>query len=135
MENWQETMEFLVGTPLYLLVSVGFLVFVVYYFWKIAPKRYEDYRQLNAQSEKNNKMLETICQQYDKTLDSITRVIENNTAALQNTQAILQLTAERASSNIQEIAYLENKIDSLTDKVTEASITLAKIVGYLEKNN
>lgn len=62
MENWQETMEFLVGTPLYLLVSVGFLVFVVYYFWKVAPKRYEDYRQLNAQSEKNNKMLETICQ-------------------------------------------------------------------------
>ena len=46
VEGFFNIVDKLVGTPLYLIMCIGLIIFFVYYFWKVAPSRYKAFEDL-----------------------------------------------------------------------------------------
>ena len=96
VETVFDVIDKLIGTPLYLLMCIGLIVFFVYYFWKVAPARYKAFEDLIRDNAKQTSEIEKITSQYEKS----NRFIENNTAALKSTQSMLELFNSKIDTNI-----------------------------------
>lgn len=125
--------EKLVGTPLYLLMSVGCIVFFVYYFAKVAPARYKAFENLIKDNTKQTISLEKLSEKYDKALENSNRVIENNTAALKSTQSMLELCNAKIDANTKKVQEVDMSAKDFNDKMDDLHVTIAKIDVKVEK--
>lgn len=122
----------LIGTPLYLLICAIFMVLFVYYFLKVLPARNKAIESLIKDNAKQTGEIAKITAQYEKSLDNSNKVIENNTAALKSTQAMLELLNSKVDENILLEKDLARKIDDYEDKITDIHIELATIGGKIK---
>lgn len=133
MTELQKMMEFMLGTPLQALLSIVLIVGVGYYFWKVAPKRFEEFQKLNKDRHEESKVVAQMGNQYEKLVENCTRVIENNTMTLKNTQNVLELVVEKAQTNNEEIKELNGSIKDLSDQTLDMHIAITEINAKLNK--
>lgn len=133
IEKIFEIIEKLVGTPLYLLMGIGMMVFFVYYFWKVAPARYAAFENLVKDNTRQSATTEKLVIQYEKTLENSNRVIENNTAALKSTQSMLELFNSKIDTAIQKEEEIHRSTNDLNDKINDFHITVAVMKEKLEQ--
>lgn len=131
VEDFFNIVDKLVGTPLYLIMCIGLIIFFVYYFLKVAPSRYKAFEDLIRDNSKQTAEISKITAQYEKTLDNSNKVIENNTAALKSTQAMLELLNSKTDEAISTEESLGRKIDDCGDKLTDMHIAIAEMSGKL----
>ena len=131
VEDFFNIVDKLVGTPLYLIMCIGLIVFFVYYFWKVAPSRYKAFEDLIRDNSKQTAEISKITAQYEKTLDNSNKVIENNTAALKSTQAMLELLNSKVDEAVNTEKSLGREIDNCGDKLTDMHIAIAEMSGKL----
>lgn len=122
----------LIGTPLYLLMCIGTIVFFVYYFWKVAPSRYKAFEGLIKDNAAQSIEVTKLTNQYEKMLENSNRVIENNTAALKSTQAMLELVDSKIEESITLGKDLATKADDNKDKLNDLHIAIVKMHGKLD---
>lgn len=131
VEGFFNIVDRLVGTPLYLIMCIGLIIFFVYYFWKVAPSRYKAFEDLIKDNSKQATEISKIASQYEKSLDNSNKVIENNTAALKSTQAMLELLNSKVDEAIDSEKDVSRKLGDYSDKLTDMHITLASMNGKL----
>lgn len=131
VEGFFNIVDRLVGTPLYLIMCIGLIIFFVYYFWKVAPSRYKAFEDLIKDNSKQATEIFKIASQYEKSLDNSNKVIENNTAALKSTQAMLELLNSKVDEAIDSEKDVSRKLGDYSDKLTDMHITLAGMNGKL----
>lgn len=133
VEGFFNTVDKLVGTPLYLIMCIGLIIFFVYYFWKVAPSRYKAFEDLIRDSSRQTAEISKITSQYEKSLDNSNKVIENNTAALKSTQAMLELLNSKVDEAVDSEKDVSRKLGDCSDKLTDMHITLANMNGKLNR--
>lgn len=133
VEKILQLMEKMVGTPLYLLVCIGTLIFFVYYFWKVAPARYEAFENLVKDNTEQRINGEKLTEQYERALENSNRVIENNTAALKSNQAMLELFNSKIDTNTEKINECIVSAKDFNDKVDDMHLSVVKIDAKLEQ--
>lgn len=133
IEGFVGIVDKLVGTPLYLIMCIGLIVFFVYYFWKVAPARYKAFEDLIRDNSKQTAEIAKITSQYEKSLDNSNKVIENNTAALKSTQAMLELLNSKVDEAISTEKNLGRKVEDCGDKLTDMHIAVAEMSGKFNK--
>ena len=131
VEGFFDIVDKLVGTPLYLIMCIGLIIFFVYYFWKVAPSRYKAFEDLIRDNSRQTEEISKITSQYEKSLDNSNKVIENNTAALKSTQAMLELLNSKVDEAVDSEKDVSRKLDDCSDKLTDMHITLAGMNGKL----
>lgn len=131
VEGFFNIVDRLVGTPLYLIMCIGLIIFFVYYFWKVAPSRYKAFENLIKDNSKQATEISKIANQYEKSLNNSNKVIENNTAALKSTQAMLELLNLKVDEAIDSEKDVSKKLGDYSDKLTDMYITLAGMNGKL----
>ena len=122
----------LIGTPLYLLMCLGTIVFFVYYFWKVAPARYKAFEELIRDNAAQSTEIAKLTTQYEKTLENSNKVIENNTAALKSTQSMLELVNSKVEEAIALGKDLTTKAEDNKDKLNDLHIAIVKMHGKLD---
>lgn len=133
IEEFKTLMEYAMTTPLQLLLSILLIASIIYYFCKVAPKRFNEFQKVNNDRNEDIKMISKIAGQYEKLVENSTRVVENNTATLQNTQKVLELVAEKTKNATEEITRMETDIQELANRVNDISVSIAQINGKLDK--
>lgn len=133
VEGFFNIVDKLVGTPLYLIMCIGLIIFFVYYFWKVAPSRYKAFEDLIRDNSRQTVEISKITSQYEKSLDNSNKVIENNTAALKSTQAMLELLNSKVDEAVDSEKDVSRKLGDCSDKLTDMHITLANMNGKLNR--
>lgn len=133
VEEFFNIVDKLVGTPLYLIMCIGLIIFFVYYFWKVAPSRYKAFEDLIRDNSRQTAEISKIASQYEKSLDNSNKVIENNTAALKSTQAMLELLNSKVDEAVDSEKDVSRKLGDCSDKLTDMHITLANMNGKLNR--
>lgn len=131
VEGFFNIVDKLVGTPLYLIMCIGLIIFFVYYFWKVAPSRYKAFEDLIRDNSRQTAEISKITSQYEKSLDNSNKVIENNTAALKSTQAMLELLNSKVDEAVDSEKDVSRKLGDCSDKLTDMHIILAGMNGKL----
>ena len=133
VEGFFNIVDKLVGTPLYLIMCIGLIIFFVYYFWKVAPSRYKAFEDLIRDNSRQTAEISKITSQYEKSLDNSNKVIENNTAALKSTQAMLELLNSKVDEAVDSEKDVSRKLGDYSDKLTDMHITLVGMNGKLNR--
>lgn len=133
VEGFFNIVDKLVGTPLYLIMCIGLIIFFVYYFWKVAPSRYKAFEDLIRDNSRQTAEISKITSQYEKSLGNSNKVIENNTAALKSTQAMLELLNSKVDEAVDSEKDVSRKLGDCSDKLTDMHITLANMNGKLNR--
>ena len=134
VETVFDVIDKLIGTPLYLLMCIGLIVFFVYYFWKVAPARYKAFEDLIRDNAKQTSEIEKISSQYEKALENSNRVIENNTAALKSTQSMLELFNSKIDTNILKTDEISRITTDFSDKINDLNVAIAVTSEQIKKN-